>query len=288
MEADLTPTTWITEASEKVKLIGEIGANHQGKVELALRLVRLAASLGVDCVKGQLRDLDAYRHRTEPYSGPHAFGPTYYEHRCALELPMEAHHRLAEAAREAGAEYSVSVWQASRVADAVALGARWLKIPSACLTDLELLAEAGRTGLVVLLSTGMSTGQEVADALRHLPEDRTVPLVCTSAYPCAPEDVHLWRLHDHVIRRAESCGVSGHWVGIHIDPAAVALGARIIERHITLDTTWRGTDHAASLGPHGMSLWVRAVRAAEASLGRQSLQVLECEQAARAKLRGGE
>ena len=133
----------------------------------------------------------------------------------------------------------------------------------------------------------MSTGAEVEDAVSLFNRGfkRTI-LHCTSTYPCANEDVHLEAMRT-LQRKYPDCkvGISGHWRGIQIDAAAVALGAEVIERHMTLDRTMKGTDHAASLEPAGLAKWVRDVRAVEAAMGSPDIQVLPCEESARRKLR---
>ncbi len=275
---------------DRCKLVAEIGANHQGVPEVAHRLVTMAARAGVDCCKGQMRDLAAHPEwKAQPYVGPQSFGATYYEHRAALELPLDVHLNLRHAASAAGCDYGVSVWDARSARRVVESGGwTWVKIPSAALTDHELSRALCDSDLLVILSTGMSTEREVDDATGILDAGaagRYMLLLCTSAYPCANEDVHLSRL-ETLAEYGVPVGVSGHWPGIQIDAAAVEAGARLIERHVTLDRTMRGTDHAASLGPRGVETWVRDVRAVEAARGTPGLRVLPCEVAARAKLRG--
>lgn len=282
---------------DQCKLVAEIGANHQGDVNLAMRLARMCAEAGVDAVKGQLRDCFAEPPKhwaTTPYEGPHSFGATYLAHRQRLELQPHQHEAIAFALRDPfeSTHYGVSVWDVrSAKYAAEAPWATWLKVPSACLTDLDLVRVCAESGKVVVLSTGMSTLGEVECTVDHIAgwdaDGRLILLHCTSAYPCANEDVHLRAMEELGDVYSLPIGISGHWTGIQIDAAAVALGARLIERHVTLDRTMKGTDHAASLGPGGVRSWVRDVRAVEAAMGEAEIRVLECEKGARAKLRSG-
>jgi len=272
-----------------VKLVAEIGANHQGQPELAHRLVSMAARFGVDCVKGQVRTLDEHPEWEErPYVGPQSFGATYQAHREALELPLETHLNLRHAAHAAGIDYSVSVWDAPAAEAVLGVGGwSWLKVPSACLCDLDLHRVLAASGVPTVVSTGMATRDEIAAAVACYPEGgKPLILVCTSSYPCAPRDVHLSRYRTLNDWSPHGVGISGHWPGVQIDAAAVAMGYRLIERHITLDRTMRGTDHAASLGPRGVETWVRDVRVVEAAMGSEAIGPLRCEAAARAKLKG--
>ena len=272
----------------RVRLVAEIGACHQGSEELARRLVEQALRAGCGLAKGQVRTLEIHPEwRQRSYTGPHSFGRTYYEHRRSLELPLMVHLGLRDLARSRGGDYSVSVWDLPAAEAALEAGGwGWLKIPSAALTDIALHRRLAREEIVVVLSTGMSTRDEILRAVDCYPPDQIVVLVCTSAYPVENADIHLRRIHEYRSRICDRVGVSGHWRGVQVDAAAVALGYRLIERHITLDRTMRGTDHAAALGPRGTELWVRDVRAVEEALGEGRVGPLPCEAAAREKLRG--
>jgi N-acetylneuraminate synthase len=273
----------------RTKIIAEIGANHCGRMDLAEQLVVMAHEAGCDAVKGQLRDMDSAPDwwATKPYGGPNSYGETYLEHRRALELSEEQYRDLGALAHSLGMEWGCSVWDVPSVARAVRVGCDWVKIPSAKLTDPGVRQACLATRLPIIASCGMSTRDEVLEAIKHLSrcEDLTL-LVCTSTYPCANEDANLLRLLTlREVAPFATVGVSGHWRGVQLDSAAVALGAQVIERHITLDRTMRGTDHAASLEPHGLEVLVRDVRAVEAALGSPALRLLQCEEGPRSKLR---
>lgn len=276
-------------------IVAEIGCNHCGNVETALRMVEAAADAGVDAVKLQLRDMShpPESWATKPYSGPHSYGETYLEHRRALELSEREYRRIVELAHKLGIGCGASIWDTGSFARSWRICVDWLKAPSARLTDEELLDQlefaAVHRDVHVVLSTGMSTEAEVAKALsRDWPVDRTTVLMCTASYPCGNEDVNLLRLKTLQDRfwSVARIGVSGHWCGIQIDAAAVAMGAVMVERHFTLNRTWKGTDHAASLEPAGLAKLVRDIRAVEDAMGTPELRVLECEKSAREKLRG--
>jgi N-acetylneuraminate synthase/sialic acid synthase len=275
-------------AAERAYVVAEIGQNHQGDPAIARELVRRAAECGADAVKSQKRHLDTLltpEERSRPYDSPHSFGRTYGEHRVALELSADTHARLAELARTLGLDYFCSPWDVESARELRAAGLPYMKIPSAALTHDALLAEVAGYGMPVLLSTGMSTLAEVDGAVSTLSACELYVLQCTSAYPCEFTDVHLRVIPELRARYGRVVGFSGHHRGISADIAAVALGARVLERHFTLDRTWKGSDHAASLEPQGLSRLVRDVRAVEAALGSSVKALQACEVNARQKLR---
>jgi N-acetylneuraminate synthase len=270
-----------------VYLIAEIGANHCGRMDIAKALIDMAADCEVDCVKGQMRDIEGHPEwREKPYSGPHSYGSTYYEHRKALEFTVEQHVELRDYAALYGLDYTVSVWDVPSAEAWLATEPDWVKVPSACANDKAMLRVLADSAAKVILSTGMMAPVEIDEAVRIFVEPTL--LVCTSCYPCNNEDARLARIG--AMREAyPGCkvGISGHWTGIQLDAAAVALGAEVIERHVTLDRTWKGTDHAASLEPGGVRKWVRDVRIVERSIGTPELGVLPGELRPRAKLGRG-
>jgi N-acetylneuraminate synthase len=287
-------------SSQTPILVAEIGANHQGQGALAKQLVDLAIESGVDWSKGQIRDCEHSREIggsvtpdwSRPYEGPQSFGLTYHEHRRALELGRDEHRSLRRYAAIRGACYGVSVWDLLS-AEWWLRGEQpsWIKVPSACITDHAMLTAIAEREVVAVLSTGMSTPREIDDAVDHwvAHPERLILLHCVSAYPQQVADVHLRQMQ----RLAEQyapipVGISGHWVGIQIDVIATTLGVRLIERHITLDRSMKGSDHAASLGPDGVRRWVRDVRAVAMSYGWPRTGVYPIEVEPRRKLRGTE
>lgn len=275
--------------ADKVKrgvyVVAEIGGNHGGSLDCAKRMIEIAARCGVDAVKLQKRELDNMKPhvRTRPRTDAHAFGPTEYEHRQALEFDWSQHASLADIAHGLGMDYGVSTWDTQSTASLPEF-ADWIKIPSARATDLDMLSVAIALDKPIIASTGMCDGEDVDIINSELPADGYI-LQCTSAYPCENADVNLGVLCRWQRWLGRTYGLSGHHRGIQLDAAAVALGARIIERHYTLDRTGKGTDHASSLEPHGLATLVRDVQAVYDAMGDGDKRIMPSEQDAMRKLR---
>jgi len=253
-------------------IVAEAGVNHNGERALALGLVDVAADARVDAVKFQKRsipDLLIREALDAPYVNPNSLGATYGAHRERLELADDVWWELADHARKRGIGFFASAWDPPSVDFLEALGVPAFKIASADLTNLPLVEHVARKRRPVLMSTGMSEMEEIADAvgvvLRHT--DQLVLLHCTSAYPANNDELNL-RAMD-LLRREFGVlvGYSGHERGLAPTEAAVALGAVVVERHLTTDRTLPGPDHAASLEPHGLELLVRNIRNVESALG---------------------
>jgi sialic acid synthase SpsE len=263
---------------------------------MAQQMIDRAVQAGVNAVKLQIRDVHDYPPEwgEQIYNGPNSFGSTYLDHRRALELEHDEYLKLAKYARRKGVQIGVSYWSTSIFHRAFGLGPDFLKVPSAMVTNHNILEQcswaAMRRNMFVIISTGMSTDEEITSAIEdhEWPDGKLAILQCTASYPCANNEVHLRAMETLRDRWGDRylIGISGHWRGIQIDAAAVALGADVIERHFTLDRTLKGTDHAASLGPGGLDRLVRDVRAVEEALGSPELQLLECEKESKKKLRG--
>ena len=270
-------------------IVAEAGVNHNGERALALGLVDVAADARVDAVKFQKRsipDLLIREALDAPYVNPNSLGATYGAHRERLELADDVWWELADHARKRGIGFFASAWDPPSVDFLEALGVPAFKIASADLTNLPLVEHVARKRRPVLMSTGMSEMEEIADAvgvvLRHT--DQLVLLHCTSAYPANNDELNL-RAMD-LLRREFGVlvGYSGHERGLAPTEAAVALGAVVVERHLTTDRTLPGPDHAASLEPHGLELLVRNIRNVESALGAPVKRVLERERPVRARL----
>lgn len=269
-------------------VIGEIGLNHNGEVELAKRLIDVAAEAGVDAVKFQKRtpEISTPEHmRDVPRETPWG-SMTYFDYRKRIEFDRDAYVEIADHAILRGLDWFASPWDAPSVAFLEELGVVAHKIASACLTDRELLEAVSETGKPVILSTGMSTIEQIDEAIGILGTDRLVLLHATSTYPMEPHEANL-RVIPMLRDRYPGVpvGYSGHERGLQISLAAIALGAVAIERHITLDRTMWGSDHAASLEPAGLRTLVRDIRVIEAALGDGVKRVQESELAPMAKLR---
>ena len=270
-------------------VVAEAGVNHNGELAVAKRLVQVAVQAGTDAVKFQKRsvaDILIKSALEAPYAGPNSLGATYGEHRERLELPEAAWRELDADCRRAGMMLLASPWDPKSADFLEALGVPAFKLASADLTNLPLVEHVARKKRPVLLSTGMSEMEEIADAVdtvrRH--HDELVLLHCTSAYPCEYPDLNL-RVID-TLRRRFGClvGYSGHERGLATTQAAVALGACVVERHFTLDRTMRGPAHAASLEPRGLELLVRDIRHVEAALGSAEKRLLPSEVPVRKRL----
>lgn len=280
------------------KIIAEIGCNHKGDMQIAKELIVTAASFcKADVVKFQKRNNKELLSEEE-YSAPHpnpanSYGDTYGEHREFLEFDIEQHKQLKEWCDEFGVIYSTSVWDLTSAKEIISLNPELIKIPSACNLNkamLEYLCDnySGE----VHLSFGM-TSKEEEEKIVTLFESkgRAKDLViysCTSGYPVPFEDIcllEITRLKKTFGHRVKAIGFSGHHLGIAVDSAAVALGAEWIERHYTLDRTWKGTDHAASLEPDGLRKLVRDCRAVSKALTYKKEDILDIESVQRNKLK---
>ncbi len=272
-------------------IVAELGLNHQGDLGVAIRLIDAAAQAGADAVKLQKRDAGACLTRTAlaaPYTGRNSFGATYGEHRAALEFKPEDWAALHEYATRKGLLFFGSAFDVPSLKVLAQLGLPAIKIPSCDLTHTELLHAALATDLPLIVSTGMAADAELDQAVHTLhparAKRRLALLHCVSGYPVENKDANLRRM-DWLTRYAVPIGYSGHERGTAITVAAVARGARIVERHLTLDRTMAGPDHAASLEPEGFRRLVRDIRKIEAALGPRAEQPFECEMSSKLKLR---
>lgn len=275
-------------------IVAEIGSNHQGSVHVARRMIDEAAHCGVDAVKFQVKCIDEAFPAAlldRPYVGPHSFGATYREHKKALELSHGDLKSLRQHAEALSLVWFATPFDLTSMAFLRSMGVPAIKLASFHLTDVELIRAAGDAQVPVLLSTGMSTMHEIDQAVMIMrTEAPVVPFAlmqCTSSYPTDDCDVNLAVIS--TLRERFRCvvGYSSHDRGVSIPAASVCFGARIIEKHFTLDHTARGTDHAMSLEPKGMRALVERVRLIESAIGSSEKVVLDCEKSARKKNRGG-
>jgi len=271
-------------------IVAEVGNNHQGKLDMALEMIREAARCGVDAIKFQKRDSEALlttEGRNAPYNGKNSFGRTYGEHREALELDIDAMAQCKRLAEALGLVFFASTWDQVSLAQMDALGVELLKISSADLVSLPLLRQAGATGIPIIISTGMSGYPEIDMAvslLRRYHDDLAI-LHCNSSYPCPEEQIALPVLQQLWERYGQPVGYSGHEQGLGPSVAAAAMGACVVERHFTLDRTLPGTDHKVSLDPHGLAQLVTMVREVEKALSVREKQVFPSEICSAKKLR---
>ncbi|WP_027479358.1 N-acetylneuraminate synthase family protein [Gryllotalpicola ginsengisoli] len=273
---------------QPVYVIGEIGLNHNGDVEIAKQLIDVAADAGAQAVKFQKRtpSISTPEHmKNTPRSTP--WGEmTYLEYRYRVEFDRDQYIEIGDYATLRGLDWFASPWDVPSVAFLEDLNVCAYKVASASVTDLELLDAIAATGKPVILSTGMSTLEQIDAAVARFDADKLVLLHATSTYPLPAEEANLRMINTLKERYAGTpVGYSGHEPGLQISLAAVALGAVAVERHITLDRTMWGSDHAASLEPHGLDNLVRDIRIIEQAMGDGVKRVMPGEEAPMAKLR---
>jgi N-acetylneuraminate synthase len=258
---------WIG-GSEPCFVIAEIGINHNGDLETAKQLIDVAASAGCDAVKFQKRTIDLVYSKEEldkPRESP--FGTTYRELKEGLELGIDDYREIDRYCRELGIMWFASCWDEPSVDLIDQLHPPCYKIASASLTDDSLLRHTRSKGKPIILSTGMSTLEQIDHAVQILGEDELVILHCTSAYPSPPEELNLRVIHTLESRYHCPIGYSGHEVGISTTVAAMVIGAKIVERHVTLDRAMWGSDQAASMEPQGIKRLVEYIRTIERAMG---------------------
>jgi len=275
--------------NEPVYIIGEIGINHNGDPDIAAQLIDIAAQAGVDAVKFQKRTpIECVPPDQRDIKRETPWGiMTYMEYRERVEFGKDEYLAISRRCHENGIDWLVSCWDLPSVDFMAELDPAAFKVPSALITNMDLLAHTNAAGKVVILSTGMSTMEEIHRAVDMIDNDRLVLTHCTSTYPCKPEEINL-RMLDTLREEFPHLpiGYSGHEVGLQISYAAVARDARVLERHITLDRSMWGSDQAASVEPAGLSRLVREVRIIETSMGDGVKKVYDSEKPSLAKLRG--
>jgi len=253
-------------------IIAEAGVNHQGDMTLACKLIDAAAQSGADAIKVQTFDPD----RLEP-PGPRR------EMLRGLVLPRDGYVVLKRRAEARGLELMSTPFGLGELRFLVEqVGVKRIKIASGQLDNWPLLEAARDSGVPILLSTGMATYQQIASALATTGASRTTLLHCTSAYPCPAEDVNLRALATLRANFGGEVGFSDHSEGIEAAIAAVALGAVVIEKHLTLDRNMDGPDHTASIEPEEFARMVRAIRTVETMMGDGIKQPRPSEAAAMA------
>ncbi len=282
----------------KPYVIAEAGCNHMGQMEIAKELIQTAAIFcKADAIKFQKR-CNRELLTPEQYNAPHphpenSYGKTYGEHREFLEFTLDQNRQLKEWCEEAGITYATSVWDMTSAKEIASLNPEFIKIPSACNNHLPMLQWlCDNYDGEIQVSLGMTTHQEEEDLVRLFEKNgRNKDLVifsCTSGYPVPFSDVcllELKRIKEAYGDIVKKIGFSGHHLGIAVDIAAYTLGAEVIERHYTLDRTWKGTDHAASLEPDGVRKLVRNLNAVHEALTYKDQEILPIEAVQREKLK---
>ncbi len=283
---------------KKPFVIAEAGCNHMGQMEVAKDLIETAAHFcKADAIKFQKRcpkELLTLEQYNAPHPNPdNSYGDTYGAHREFLEFTVDQHAQLKEWCEEAGIIYSTSVWDMTSAQEIASLKPVFIKIPSACNTHYEMLEWlCDNYDGEIQLSFGMTSHAEEEQIVQLFEKNgRVKDLVlfnCTSGYPVPFKDVSLLeinRMREAYEGRVKAIGFSGHHLGIAVDVAAYTLGASVIERHYTLDRTWKGTDHASSLEPDGIWQLVRNLSSVHDALTYKPSEILPIEQVQRDKLK---
>ena len=279
-------------------VIAEIGCNHKGDMDIAHEMIQTAAIFcKVDAVKFQKRNNKELLSE-EQYNSPHpvpynSYGATYGEHREYLEFNLEQHRQLKKWAEEAGLDYSSSVWELTSAKEIASLNPKFIKIPSASNNNFAMLSWlCDNYSGEIQVPLGMTTHVEEQEIFNLFEskgrlKDLTF-MACTSGYPVPDEDMCLLeisRLYEKYGDKIKYIGFSSHHTGIALDVAAYTLGASVVERHFTLDRTWKGTDHAASLEPDGLRRTKRNLMSVQKALKYKNEEILPIESVQRKKLK---
>jgi N-acetylneuraminate synthase len=268
-------------------IIAEIGINHNGILQIAKRLVDVAFMAGCDAVKFQKRTPE----KAVPPEYQNVMRETpwgiisYLEYRRMVEFGYKEYEEIDQYCKEKGILWFASCWDEDSVDFIEQFSPPCYKVASASLTDAPLLRKIKSTGRAVILSTGMSTLEEIEAAVDLLGTDKLLIAHSTSTYPCPPEELNLRMIQTLQAKFDCPIGYSGHEVGLQTTYAAVTLGASFVERHITLDRAMWGSDQAASVEPSGMIRLVRDIRVIERAMGDGQKRVYDSELKARDKLR---
>jgi N-acetylneuraminate synthase len=283
---------------KKPIVIAEIGCNHKGEINIAKDMIKIAALYcKVDAIKFQKRN-NRELLSEEEFNAPHpnpknSYGRTYGEHREFLEFTIEQHKELKELCEEYGVVYSTSVWDMTSAREVCGLNPRFIKVPSAMNTHYEMLEYLfDHYSGEIHISTGMTNQSEIEKLVNlSIEKGRNKDIIlynCTSGYPVPYEDICLLEiniLNEKFKNKVKAIGFSGHHLGTSVDIAAFTLGAEYIERHFTLDKTWKGTDHSASLEPDDMRKLVVDLENVSKALNYKTKEILDIEEVQREKLK---
>ena len=286
----ITEKRWIGD-NQPPFIIAEIGNNHNGNLEKALELMKIAKEIGVDAVKFQVKNIEKSFSKDlldSAYVNENSFGKTYREHKEALEFSKEELIKIYDYAKKLGIICFSTPFDVESVELLESIENPIYKISSFHVIDIPLIKRICQTQKPIIISTGMSTNEEVdkaIDVIKQHTKEFAI-LHCVSSYPTEDKDVNLNVIP--YLRKRYDCpiGYSGHEKGIVICTSAIALGACIIERHFTLDRTLKGPDHASSIEPNGMTQIVIRSKRIFNALGKSEKTVLDCELKNRKKFRG--
>jgi N-acetylneuraminate synthase len=268
---------WVGQ-DEPCFIVAEIGINHNGDIDLAKRLISVAVAAGCDAVKFQKRTVEVVYSAEELAKARESpFGLTNGDLKFGLEFELDQYEEIDAFCKSIKMPWFASPWDENSVDFLEQFHLPVYKIASASLTDDDLLRHIRNTGKTVILSTGMSTYDEIDHAVAVLGTEDLILMHATSTYPAAYEELNLRAIPTMMSRYALPVGYSGHETGIPTSVCAAALGACCVERHITMDRAMWGSDHAASLEPNGITRLVRDIRLWEKSMGDGIKRVYERE-----------
>jgi N-acetylneuraminate synthase len=271
---------------EPTFVIAEIGINHNGSIKIAKELIDVASNAGCDAVKFQKRTVDIVYSKKEldkPRESP--WGTTNREQKYGLELSFDDYVEIDKYCKRKKIMWFASCWDKKSVDFIDQFNPVCYKIASATLTDNSLLKYTKGKEKPIILSTGMSTSEQIKKAVKVLGEDNLIILHCTSTYPSKPSELNLKVIPEFKKNFNSPIGYSGHEIGVFPSVAAVLMGACVIERHITLDRSMYGSDQAASLEPQGLKRMVRDIRLVPIIMGDGIKRVYDSEQPIIEKLR---
>ncbi|MBI9049636.1 MAG: N-acetylneuraminate synthase family protein [Anaerolineaceae bacterium] len=268
-------------------IIAEIGINHNGDLEIAKDMIRAAHEAGADAVKFQKRTPELcvpLEQQKQMRDTPWGY-ITYLDYRYKVEFEESEYREIDKLCKSLGIDWFASVWDTGSIDFLEQFDPICYKVPSASLTDHELLKKLVETGRPLIVSTGMSTMEEIQNSMSIVPSDRLLITHTTSAYPCAPDELNLMMIE--TLKKEFDCpiGYSGHEVGLIPSVVSVSLGACLVERHFTLDRAMWGGDQAASVEPGGFERLVKYIRVTEQALGDGVKRVYDSEIPIRKKLR---
>lgn len=269
-------------------VIAEAGINHNGDMGIAKQMIDAAVHAGADAVKFQKRTPEVCTppdQQKQMRETPWGY-ITYLDYRYKVEFNEEQYREIDSYCKEKGIDWMVSVWDEPSVDFMEKFETPAYKVPSASLTDHNLLKYVRKTGKPIIISSGMSTMEQIRRGVEVVGADNLIIMHCTSTYPCEPEELNLTMiktLRDEFPNNP--IGYSGHEVGLVPSAVAVAFGACMVERHLTLDRAMWGSDQAASVEPGGFERLVKYIRVTEASLGDGVKKVYESEKGSMKKLR---
>ena len=273
---------------KKTYIIAEIGINHNGSVETAKKLIDVAAVSGCDAVKFQKRNpvVCVPDHQKSVMRDTPWGRMTYLDYKYKVEFEKNEYDEISEYCKQKNIAWSASPWDLDSLNFLMKYDIPWIKIPSAMITNESLMKESAKTGKKIIFSTGMSTYEEIDQAVKCLKNCDVVMLHCNSTYPAPLSDLNLKCIQTLKERYKCEVGYSGHEFRLGTSVAAIYLGATYIERHITLDRTMWGSDHMSSVEPQGLIKMVRGIRELEQAYGDGVKRVTNGELAPRKKLRG--